>query len=82
MVRLIKILSMVIVLMTSAGQTMAQGKIAVLSIQKSILNTEAAQTRLNELRATEDYVTSKQQFEDLKKEGRYLDRLKGTWKRT
>ncbi len=69
MVRLAKTFSIALVVMLCSSVTMAQGKIAVISIQKAILNTEAAQTRLNELRATADYVSSKTQFETLKKEG-------------
>lgn len=46
----------------------AEGKIAVLNAQAAIVNTEAAQKRLKELRAQPDYAQDLKHFETLKKE--------------
>ena len=47
---------------------MAQGKIAVVNLQEAILQTDAAQKRLNEVRNQEDYKADKAEFDKLKKE--------------
>ena len=61
-----------VLLLVSSNLAMAQGKIAVLNIQEAILNTEFAQERLKKLRATDDFTTSKNRFDTLKKEGQEL----------
>lgn len=47
---------------------MAQGKIAVVNLQEAILQTDAAQKRLTEVRNQEDYQADKSEFDKLKKE--------------
>ena len=69
MLKMMKTLGIVLGLMLCSNLALAQGKIAVISIQKAIINTEAAQGRLNEVRASAAYTESKKEFENLKKQG-------------
>lgn len=50
-----------------AGAVSAQGKIAVLSVQEAVFNTEVAKKRLKQLQKDEDYANEKKDFEKLKK---------------
>ena len=50
----------------------AQGKIAVVNVQEAILQSDAAQQRLNEVRNQEDYKADKDEFDRLQEE---LDQL-------
>lgn len=45
----------------------AQGKIAVLDIERAVFNTEEAKAQLNALQQTPDFTKNKKQAEDLKK---------------
>ena len=49
-----------------ATQAMAQGKIAVVDIQRAILETDAAKTRLDGLRQDASYVENKKELEKWK----------------
>lgn len=51
---------------------MAQGKIAVVSLQEAILQTDVAQKRLEDVYNQEDFKSDKEEFDKLKKE---LDEL-------
>ena len=63
-----RIQTFVVVLMLLASSVaMAQGKIAVLSVQEAVFNTEVAKQRLKKLQKDEDYANSKKEFEKLKK---------------
>ncbi|MGI9285600.1 MAG: OmpH family outer membrane protein [Pseudomonadales bacterium] len=57
----------VVFMLLAASTAMAQGKIAVLSVQEAVFNTEVAKQRLKKLQKDEDYANSKQEFEKLKK---------------
>jgi len=46
---------------------LAQGKIAVLDIERAIFNTEEAKAQFNALQQTPDFVKNKKEAEDLKK---------------
>lgn len=50
----------------------AEGKIAVFDLQAAILQTDAAQTRLQELRGEDDYKKNKAEFDRIKTEGEAL----------
>jgi outer membrane protein len=63
----------VFVLLASAVAA-AQGKIAVLDVQGAILNTEAAQKRLKDLRAQPAYTQNRKELDKLKKD--YEDIIK------
>lgn len=55
----------------------AEGKIAVVSMQQAILNTDVAQKRLNELRASADYKKNRAELEGLQKTGKdMVEKLK------
>lgn len=47
---------------------MAQGKVAVVNLQEAILQSDAAQQRLNQVRAEEDYKADKGEFDRLQEE--------------
>ncbi|MEP5567961.1 MAG: OmpH family outer membrane protein [Halioglobus sp.] len=53
---------------TLPAMAMAQGKIAVVNLQEAILQTDAAQKRLNEVRSGDDYKADKAEFDKLKAE--------------
>ena len=55
-----------------ATQAMAQGKIAVVDIQRAILETDAAKTRLDGLRQDASYVENKKELEKIQQEGQDL----------
>jgi outer membrane protein len=55
-------------LMALPTLALAQGKIAVVNVQEAILQTDAAQKRLNAVRSTEDYKSDKAEFDRLKEE--------------
>ncbi len=57
----------VIATLLAAGAVSAQGKIAVLSVQEAVFNTEIAKKRLKQLQKDEDYANEKKDFETLKK---------------
>lgn len=57
----------VVLLLFGASVAMAQGKIAVLSVQEAVFNTEVAKQRLKKLQKDEDYADSKKEFDALKK---------------
>lgn len=50
----------------------AEGKIAVVSLQEAILNTDAAQSQLNTLRNSADYKKNRAELEALQKSGKEL----------
>jgi outer membrane protein len=50
----------------------AEGKIAVVSLQQAILNTDASQKQLNDLRASADYKKNRAELEGLQKTGKDL----------
>ena len=52
-----------------ATQASAQGKIAVVDIQRAILETDAAKVRLESLRQDASYIENKNQFDSIQKEG-------------
>jgi len=55
----------------------ADGKIAVVSLQQAILNTDASQKQLNDLRAGAEYKKNRAELEGLQKTGKDLvDKLK------
>jgi outer membrane protein len=58
-----------LVLMLLPVSVLAQGKIAVLSVQEAILNTQLATEKMEELRNTPDYKEDKAEFDKLKAEG-------------
>lgn len=59
------------------AQAWAEGKIAVVSLQQAILNTDLAQKRLNELRASPDYKKERNELEALQKTGKdMVEKLK------
>jgi outer membrane protein len=58
-----------LVLMLLPVSVFAQGKIAVLSVQEAILNTQLATEKMEELRNTPDYKEDKAEFDKLKAEG-------------
>ena len=60
--------SIVALALTVPAVAMAQGKIAVVNLQEAILQTDAAQQRLNEVRGQDDYKADKAEFDKLKKE--------------
>lgn len=68
--RVINVLAAIAVALPSFA--MAQGKIAVVNLEAAILQTDAAQERLKDVRNEVDYKSDKDEFEDLKKE---LDKL-------
>jgi outer membrane protein len=47
----------------------AEGKIAIFDLQNAILQTDAAQARLKEVRGQEDYKKNKAEFDKIKSEG-------------
>jgi len=61
-----------IIFATMPLMALAQGKIAVLSIAEAIINTDYAQVRIKEMRASPDYLKEKKEFDDLKDEGQAL----------
>lgn len=65
--RLLK-LAIVIVAMTVPALGWAQGKIAVVNLERAILQTDLAQQRLGEVRGQEDYKADKAEFDKLKDE--------------
>lgn len=72
MYKTIKTIIVAATLILLSNFAMAQGKIAVLSLQEAILNTDESQERLKGLRASDDYTNNKKQFEILKSEGQDL----------
>jgi len=54
------------------AQAWAEGKIAVVSLQQAILNTDASQKQLNDLRASADYKKNRAELEALQKTGKDL----------
>lgn len=55
----------------------AEGKIAVVSLQQAILNTDAAQARLKTLRESADYKRNRSELESLQKSGKdMVEKLK------
>jgi outer membrane protein len=50
----------------------AEGRIAVFDLQNAILQTDAAQERLKEVRAQDDYKKNKAEFEKIQSEGEAL----------
>ena len=67
MIKRVQILAVVLTLLV-AGAVSAQGKIAVLSVQEAVFNTEVAKKRLKKLQKDDDYADEKKEFEDLKKD--------------
>lgn len=57
--------------LTSTG-ALAQGKVAVVNLQEAILQSDAAQARLSDVRAEEGYKADKDEFDRLKDD---LDKL-------
>jgi len=51
---------------------LAEGKIAVFDLQSAILQTDAAQERLKEVRAQDEYKKNKAEFDKIKSEGEEL----------
>ncbi len=66
MIKRVQILVVAFTLL-AAGAVSAQGKIAVLSVQEAVFNTEVAKKRLKKLQKDKDYADEKKDFEDLKK---------------
>lgn len=56
-------------LLVLPAMAVAEGKIAVLSIQEAIINTDEAQEKIKQLRQQDDYLENKKQLEELQKEG-------------
>jgi outer membrane protein len=54
------------------AEAMAQGKVAVVSLQQAILNTDAAQKQLNTLRNSAEYKKSRAELEGLQKTGKEM----------
>lgn len=74
--KLVKQLIMAIVVLLPMS-AIAQGKVAVISVQEAILNTQYAADEMKKLRATSDYKKNRSSFDKLKKEGTQLiERLK------
>ena len=63
---------LLVMAMALSSLVAAEGKIAVLSVQDAILNSDAAQSRLNGLRQQADYVENKKEFDNLRKEQQEL----------
>lgn len=75
-VKLVKQL-MIAVMVLLPMSAMAQGKVAVISVQEAILNTQYAADEMKKLRGTSDYKKNRSSFEKLKKEGtKLVERLK------
>jgi outer membrane protein len=70
-IKLIKGLSLIAVLAFS-GQVLSQGSVAVVDIQRAILETDVAKERLEALRKDADFVARNKQAEDIQKEGEAL----------
>jgi len=71
-VKLLKSSVIVIMAMLFATQVLAQGKIAILSVEQAILNTEMAKQRMTELQKTADYADKKAVLDKLQKDGEGL----------
>lgn len=50
------------------GLALAQGKVAVLDLEKAVFNTEEAKKQVNALRQTPDYLANKKEADGLKKQ--------------
>ncbi|MFT7289482.1 MAG: outer membrane protein [Halieaceae bacterium] len=66
MKRLMTILTLV--LAAGPGLAVAQGKVAVVNLQEAILQSDPAQTRLNDVRNEEGYKADKAEFDRLQEE--------------
>lgn len=74
--KLVKQLMIAVVVLLPMS-ALAQGKVAVISVQEAILNTQYAADEMKKLRATSDYKKNRSSFEKLQKEGKQmLERLK------
>jgi len=63
--------------MFTSAEALAEGRIAVVSLQQAILNTDTSQKQLNDLRASADYKKNRAELEGLQKTGKDLvDKLK------
>lgn len=60
------------ILCSLSALSWAEGKIAVFDLQAAILQTDAAQARLQQLRGEEDYKKNKADFDKIKSEGEAL----------
>jgi outer membrane protein len=59
------------------AQAWAEGRIAVVSLQQAILNTDVAQKQLNDLRASPEYKKNRTELEGLQKTGKdMVEKLK------
>jgi outer membrane protein len=60
-----------------SSMALAEGKVAVVSLQEAILNTDASQKQLNELRASAEYKKNRAELEALQKNGKdMVEKLK------
>lgn len=64
--------ALIAALLLAPGAVLAQGKIAVVNLEQAILQSDAAQQRLNQVRGEEGYKADKKEFDNLKEE---LDKL-------
>ena len=71
MSRLIKV-ALAVLVVCAPTLVWAEGKIAVVDVQDAILQTDIAQTRINEVREQEDYKKNKAEYDRLKSEGEAL----------
>lgn len=62
----------IVALMACAGFALAAGKIAVVDIQRAIIDTEVAKERLASLREEADFKGDMEEVEEIKKEGQAL----------
>ena len=71
MTRLLKV-ALAVLACSVPAMGWAEGKIAVFDPQNAILQTDAAQERLKEVRSQEDYKKNKAEFDKIKSEGEEL----------
>lgn len=72
MLKSVKNLAILLSLTLLPGLALAQGKIAVVSLERAILSTDKAQAQIEELRKEKDYAANEKELEQLKKEGQSL----------
>jgi outer membrane protein len=71
-VKLVKQSLLLVCALIFAGQVAAEGKVAVISLQQAILNTDEAKERIKLLQESSDYKEHKTRAESLKKDGETL----------
>lgn len=71
MSRLFKV-ALAVLVFSAPTLVWAQGKVAVVDVQASILQTDIAQKRISEVRDQDDYKKNKEEYDRLKSEGETL----------